>query len=114
MAGSEPRIARAPFTDDQVASLNAHQESEYVHPYTCGAGFCHDRDVIGEGFPLAADREGLHCIGGFGCDYRQDWVHAWSADWSWRKMERQEQGHRRRDARKALRKLRRHMRILAR
>ena len=104
----------APFTDDQVASLNAYQESEYVHPYTCGADFCHDRDVIGEDFPLAADRAGLHCIGGSGCDYRQEWAHAWTADWSWRTAERRERKRRRRGARKTLRTLRRHMRILAR
>ena len=104
----------APFTDDQVASLNARQESGHLPPYTCGAAFCHDRDVIGESFPLAADRDGLHCIGGFGCTYTLTWAYPQTADWSWRREERRQQRRERRQSRRGLRKLRRHMRILAR
>jgi hypothetical protein len=109
-----PDFARAPFADEQVASLNAYQKSEYVHPYTCGAETCHYRDVIGDDLPMAADRGGLHCINGFGCKYTQTWAHTWTADWSWRRRERREEGRRRRLARRSLRVLRRHMRILAR
>jgi len=103
----------APFTDDQVASLNAHQESGHLPPYTCEAPFCHDRDVIGESFPLAADRDGLHCIGGFGCTYTLTWAYSRTTDWSWRAAERREMNRGRRRARGGLRTLRRHMRIFA-
>ena len=103
----------APLTDDQIASLNAYQESEYVHPYTCGSQSCPGRDLIGD-LPMAADRAGLHCIGGAcGHAYTQTWAHAWTADWSWRQRERHEMRRSRRSGRKALRTLRRHMRIFA-
>ena len=85
-----------------------------MHPYRCEAPFCHDRDVIGESFPLAADRDGLHCIGGFGCAYTLTWAYLQTADWSWRRQERRQKRTERREARKGLRKLRRHMRMLAR
>ena len=103
----------APFTDDQVASLNAYQESEHVHPYTCGSQSCPGRDVAGD-LPMAADRGGLHCIGGAcGMAYTQTWAHAWTADWSWRAVERRETNRGRRRGRTGLRTLRRHMRIFA-
>lgn len=81
------RQVHAPFSPGQVASLNACQESEYVHPYTCGGEACPSRTWDTESLPLAADRDGLHCIEP-GCEYRQTWAHAWTADWSWRRRER--------------------------
>jgi hypothetical protein len=65
---------RAPFTEDQVASLNAFQESGAFHPFTCGTDGCRGL--------LVATGEGWHCPG---CDYRQLSAWAWMADWSWRR-----------------------------
>jgi hypothetical protein len=80
----------APFTVDQVASLNAYQESEYVHPYTCGSPDCPSQNwavLDQDHLPMAADADGLHCIEGMGCTYLQTWAHAWTADWSWKSRE---------------------------
>jgi len=76
-------IIKAPFTDDQIASLNAYQKSLHVHPYTCG------NDHMGVHFTvddriLIADLFGWHCPK---CSYLQDWAHVFSADWSWKIME---------------------------
>jgi hypothetical protein len=64
----------APFTDDQVASLNAYQAGGRGHPYTCGTDSC--RGV------LIATRDGWHCPG---CAYGQSSAWAWMADWSWQR-----------------------------
>lgn len=66
----------APFTPDQVASINAYQISGVFHPFTCGSEGC--------GFDLKAIEGTLECPK---CDYTQDWVHAWMADWSWKPPE---------------------------
>jgi len=68
-----------PFTADQVVSLNAYQVAGVIHPFTCGANGCH-------GIRLIAARDGWHCASDT-CDYRQDWAHAFMADWSWRRLE---------------------------
>jgi hypothetical protein len=63
---------RAPFSSEQVESLNAYQMAGRFHEFTCGAGHV-----------LRATP------GGWLCDhcpaYRQDWCHAFMADWSWRR-----------------------------
>ncbi len=64
----------APFTDEQVASLNAYQEAGTGHPFTCGGQDC--REI------LRAERDGWRCLR---CDYRQGWAHAFMADWSWQR-----------------------------
>jgi hypothetical protein len=101
-----------PFTPDQVASLNAYQESELVHPYTCGSPDCPALNWGDESLPMAADTGGLHCIEP-GCRYVQSWVHDWAADWSWCKREDQARRTQRRGARRTVRQLRRVMRKLA-
>jgi hypothetical protein len=63
-----------PFTDDQVASLNAYQEAESCHPFTCGTDGCQA--------VLRAERDGWRCPS---CDCRQGWAHRFMADWSWRR-----------------------------
>lgn len=68
----------APFTPEQVASLNAYQVAGVMHPFTCGADDCH-------GIRLIAAHDGWHCASGT-CDYRQDWSWLWMADWSWRSL----------------------------
>lgn len=67
----------APFTDDQVASLNAFQDSGTMHPFTCNRPWC-------EGV-LKAEADGLWCAAQY-CSYVQFWAHGWMADWSWKKM----------------------------
>jgi len=106
-------IIHAPFSADQVESLNAFQESEYVHPYTCRSPDCPAAEWAGDDdwLPMAADADGLHCING--CRRVQTWAHAWTADWSWREMENAERHRREREAARSYRQVRRHMRILA-
>ncbi len=67
----------APFTEEQVKSLNAYQKSQYVHPYTC---------VCGNHIPLIATKDGWVCKK---CAYKQNWAHNFTADWSWKVMEMQ-------------------------
>jgi hypothetical protein len=67
--------ARAPFTPEQVESLNAYQRSGDWHPFTCGR--C--------GAALAADTHGWLCPTP-ACLYQQDWAHPFMADWSWRRV----------------------------
>lgn len=62
------------FTPDEIASMNAYQESGVFHPFTCG--FC--------GNDLIAREDGWYCPTS-GCLYRQEWAHAWMKDWSWKK-----------------------------
>lgn len=73
----------APFTDDQVKSLNDYQVSGVMHPFTCGG--CRDRLGIREGKfvndrLLVATPAGWVCPT---CDYTQDWAWAWMADETW-------------------------------
>lgn len=61
----------APWTEDQVESLNAYQQAGVMHPFTSAAG-----EV------LVATREGwVEVAGG---PVVQTWAHEWMADWSWR------------------------------
>lgn len=63
---------RAPWTEAQVAALNAYQASGTMHPFTCGGD--HDMHQT-----LIAEADGWHCPDE-ACDYRQDWAWAWMAD----------------------------------
>lgn len=56
----------APWTEDQVRSLNARQRREDVHPFTCG--HCDFK------LPLFATTKGWECQSLL-CDYTQDWAH---------------------------------------
>lgn len=64
----------APFTLEQVQSLNGFQHASGVHPFTCGNDQC--RGI------LVATVRGWICPF---CDYTQDWAHAFMADNSWEK-----------------------------
>jgi hypothetical protein len=68
-------IRRAPFTPDEVASLNGFQEACVWHPFTCGNDDC--------GHILVATEGGWTCPRQ-GCGYTQDWAHAFMADWRWK------------------------------
>jgi hypothetical protein len=71
-ARSEQEVVRAPWTREQVASLNAFQRSERYHPYTCPSE-AHSSHLV-------ASKQGWYCPM---CAYTQGWAHTWSADWSW-------------------------------
>lgn len=60
----------APWTDDQVASLNGYQNAGYVHPFT-----------IGNGHNLIATPAGwVEVEGG---PVVQTWAHEFMTNWSW-------------------------------
>lgn len=67
---------RAPFTPEQVESLNRFQASARYHPFTCG------NDHFGGGVALFAREDGWFCKQPE-CDYRQTWAHAFMADGFW-------------------------------
>jgi hypothetical protein len=70
---SNDRVTQAPWTDDQVLSLNTYQECSRYHPLTYSNG---DEKVN-----LIATNEGwVACQGG---PVVQAWAHRWMADWSW-------------------------------
>jgi hypothetical protein len=64
----------APWSDDQVKSLNAFQRSAKVHPYTCGGDVCHE--------VLVATMNGWVCRS---CGYTQNHATDFSANWVWKK-----------------------------
>lgn len=70
--------AHAPWTDDQVESLNAYQRSGAFHPFTGRNELAPEGadDVLiatPEGWRSERDPE-----------YRQTWAWRWMADWSWK------------------------------
>lgn len=75
---------RAPFTPEQVTSLNDYQRSGVFHPFTCGP--CRDSDpnlpLLDEHL-LVATEVGWVCPT---CDHTQDWAWAFMADGSWHRM----------------------------
>lgn len=66
----------APFSADQVASLNGYQSSGVFHEFTCGS-----EDCPADQATLIAAEDGWHCPA---CSYTQDWAHHFMADGSWR------------------------------
>lgn len=68
---------KAPFSEEQVKSLNAHQNNSQLHPYTCNREFdeCEVRmnpnDYTKNGI-LIATTEGWICPCG---KYKQGWAH---------------------------------------
>lgn len=72
---------KAPWTDDQVKSLNDYQTDRRFHPFTCGAGnrtnpahrgvkamFGHHDYGL-----LVATSGGWICLA---CSYQQDWAYS--------------------------------------
>jgi len=74
---------KAPWTDDQVASLNAYQACDQHHPFTCG-----EREPDGSPHVLQACSNGWFCpkCVAVGKSYRQDWCHDWMANWTWKRV----------------------------
>ncbi len=77
---SEPAQVHAPWTEDQVASLNAYQVSGVFHSFTGN----NDLLPSGEDDVLVAQEDGWRSIVDAG--YRQTWAWAWMADWSWNQL----------------------------
>lgn len=74
LAKGEAAMGFAPWTDEEVANLEAWQRSSRVHPYTCGR--CRDADT-GER-PLRDDHLLVPTVDGWRCptcDCRQDWCY---------------------------------------
>lgn len=67
-------LSYAPWTEDEVQSLNDYQDARMMHPFTCGNN---SNDV------LEATADGWICLF---CEYIQDWAHLWMADGSWRAL----------------------------
>jgi len=65
--------AEAPWNDEQVASLNAYQAADFVHPFTSPQGASLRATAAGwvehDGGPVV-----------------QKWAHSFMADWSWRDL----------------------------
>lgn len=72
MASTPDRVI-APFSPDQIASLNGFQQAYVWHPFTCGTDGC--------GHDLKATASGWICPA---CAYTQDWAWPFMADGSWR------------------------------
>ena len=62
----------APFTDEQVASINAYQAYDICCPFCCA-----DRDCLAV---LQATPGGMVCPR---CGSRREWVYWFMADWTW-------------------------------
>lgn len=76
-----PHVLHAPFTPEQVQSLNDFQNEAPLHPFTCNGGHLpkehvHDHEVV-----LIAHEDGWHCPE---CDYVQDWCWPFQANGEWR------------------------------
>lgn len=63
-------LTRAPWTEGQVAVLNAFQAEGRFHPFTCGSD-----DHVGPHPRLVATEAGWVCPDP-ACGYTQDWAHA--------------------------------------
>ncbi|MWA08808.1 hypothetical protein [Streptomyces sp. BA2] len=65
---------RSPWTPEQVDALNRFQREGGMHPFTCGNEHPAHPNAI-----LEATESGWRCHV-LGCDYEQDWAHAFMAD----------------------------------
>jgi hypothetical protein len=83
---ARPDLARAPFTAEQVESLNDFQRSSAFHPFTCSGGGGPHSDTAEQYAVLQATEDGWRCPV-LGCKHRQDWAHTWMADGSWREAQ---------------------------
>lgn len=78
-------IINAPWSADQVASLNGYQHSGAFHPFTCSGGGGPHSDRPGRSSVLVVDEDGWRCPVE-GCTHHQHWAHAFMADWSWKAL----------------------------
>jgi hypothetical protein len=71
-------IIKAPWSDEQVTSLNAYQNCNECHPFTG------TRKPNGDETPLIATPAGW--IEEENGPVVQDWAHSWMLNWEWRTM----------------------------
>jgi hypothetical protein len=69
----------APWTQDQVDSINGFQQSGVMHPFTGH----NDLLPMGQDDILVATVDGLQST--VKPEYHQTWVWSYMADWSWKK-----------------------------
>ena len=75
------------FTEAQVKSINDFQHAGIFHPFTCDNSECRGKEPnFGT---LIATVDGLTCPT---CDYKQNWVHSFMADDSWRNHDWRQKG----------------------
>jgi hypothetical protein len=70
-----PRV-EAPWTDDQVASLNGYQAEDRYHPFTGERGPNNEETILIATKDGWVEKEGGPVV--------QTWAHGFMADWSWR------------------------------
>ena len=76
--GVIPEVTRAPWSREQVKSLNDYQVSGAFHPFT------HLRDDGGNEEVLVASEDGWHCPEH--PDFEQDWAWPQMADGTWKSV----------------------------
>jgi hypothetical protein len=72
-------VIQAPWTEEQVAALNAFQQRAPFHPFTCG--YRDDHYAANQGI-LVATTTGWVCPYR-GCQYTQDWASPFMMDPHW-------------------------------
>lgn len=68
-------VIEAPFTDEQVKSIDAFQKNKYMPKFTCGNDSCNH-------VALTVTKDGFSCPQCY--NWSQNWCHDFMADWSWR------------------------------
>jgi hypothetical protein len=82
----------APFSLEQVQSLNAYQAARQGHPFTCGRDRrdgphrAYQKKQGGDFGQLVAREAGWVCPVP-GCSYVQGWAWLHMSDWSWRRSD---------------------------
>lgn len=74
----QAKTIEAPWTDDEVASLNGYQQCPLVHPFTG------ERGPNGEETILIATAEGW--VEREGGPVVQTWAHTFMANWAWKEL----------------------------
>lgn len=69
--------AEAPWTADQVSSLNGYQASRVMHPFTGARGPGGEETILIATPDGWVEREGGPIV--------QTWAHGFMADWSWKR-----------------------------
>lgn len=84
-----PKV-QAPWTPEQVESLNSFQACPWFHAFTCPHRVLHQRQIPEPEGSLTATPAGWVCGAaqpdGTSCGYMQDWAHEFMADGSWRQQ----------------------------
>lgn len=76
-------LSRAPWTADQLSSLEQYQKSETFSPFVCSVDHVFE---IGNSMLICRECEYPNLPPSA---YGQDWAYVWTVDWSWKQLERQ-------------------------